>query len=507
MITITKQITINPGVGDSGPYTYTWSAPGSAAGCVTFSNITGTITNPTTQDIITDITFANETCLDDATITLTITYNGGDCVFEQDITITNPCDDLTVSSITHTAPYTFSVAVGGGTSGYTYVWNYDASLFASSGNTNSNVLVLNYIGTGTPPTTTNIAVRVIDAAGCSELVSREITLCAPSVANYLVTTQCAASGSGYASSVGLCIVPTNCTGTALNWDTITFIPSAAGISVVQATTNTALCAGLGGRRYNIQVASGVTSGTYTIQYYISDINGAQSNTGTITITVPACVGNDLVIEAVAPFEIPCTAIVTDIYEIGPLTNYVSSTNPIDWTSLELINASSGATAGTGPLTTPLSGTVNFNTSTLMLEYEIPALTGTDSFQWTVCDTSGNCATSSIYAIVLDCPRVPTAVADAECGVCGEVEEHDVLTNDTINGVLVDLQVTSSASNGVAAFNNDFTSPRILYTANAGYSGSDSYDYTLTNDAGETDTATVTVTVICAGQDTSIAICE
>lgn len=525
MITVTKQITLNPGLGDTGPYTYTWSATGTT-GCVSFSpSVTGTIVNPLTEEIITDIQFFNETCLEDTIISLVVTYNNGECSSTFPITIDNPCDDLEIGTITHTSPLTFSVAPTGGTPNYNYTWVYNTSLFAAVGSTNSNVLQLQFIGTGNAPSVVDIYCKVTDQNGCSSFTSRQATLCSPIVDNYFIPLECR---STFATK-SLCIVPQVCPNTTIDWTKANFVSPNSGLTVTLGAPEKQ-CALAGGQRFVINSSVNVPAGIYDIPYTLTDNNGIQSNTGTIRVLVPNCgflvfnptnPGNAgggaggsssgggplIAIENQSPFQIPCTAIVSDTFEIGPATNFVSSANTIDWDSLEIIDQATGTAAGHGPVTTPLSGSVIFNPATYNFEYTIPAVTGTDSFQWTVCDVNGNCATTSIYSIVLDCSRVPTAVNDTECGTCGVSIEHDVLTNDTINGILTNLQVTTAPSNGVAAFNYDYSSPRIIYTANSNYSGADSYVYTLTNDMGETDTATVTVTVICAGTDSNTAVCE
>lgn len=69
---------------------------------------------------------------------------------------------------------------------------------------------------------------------------------------------------------------------------------------------------------------------------------------------------------------------------------------------------------------------------------------------------------------------------------------DVLANDTGEGISV-TSVTAPTS-GTATKNADGT---ITYTPNAGFSGSDSFDYTITDANGVTDVGSVTVTVTAA----------
>jgi hypothetical protein len=69
---------------------------------------------------------------------------------------------------------------------------------------------------------------------------------------------------------------------------------------------------------------------------------------------------------------------------------------------------------------------------------------------------------------------------------------DALANDTDNdGDTLTIQSLSAPANGTAVLNPDKT---ITYTPNAGFVGTDTFLYTITDGHGETDTATVTVVV-------------
>lgn len=73
----------------------------------------------------------------------------------------------------------------------------------------------------------------------------------------------------------------------------------------------------------------------------------------------------------------------------------------------------------------------------------------------------------------------------------------VLANDSDpDGVIASQSITSAPGNGTAVFNEDGT---VDYTPNAGFTGTDSFTYTVFDDDGASDTATVTVSV---GDDTS-----
>jgi len=515
MITITKHITLNPGVGETGPYNYTWGVTSSSSGCVTFSpSTTGTIANPSSGSIITDINFLNGTCIDDSTITLTISYNGGTCSKVFPITIADPCDDLDVAiSATTTDAYLFTAVASGGEGPYTYTWGWDEDLFTPAGSSgNSQVLKLTYIGGSVPPAQSTVFLTVADQNGCSFTTSQDFATCSLSFDPVSVILECQPDGS---RSAVVCLDPLGCATSLVDWTTFQSNSALMDVTLLPPTLfgQNFACYVNGGRRARITMDADTNpgnSGYNTFYCYVQTTTGVTASIQ-VTATYPSCTippVNPISIAAQAPFQIDCSYTPGSTYEIGPITDFITTYNggQIDFTSFQFIPLDTGIPTA-GPVTTTLSGSADYNNATKMIEYTVPAATGTDAFMWTICDTAGNCAESQIYAIVLDCTLSPTAVNDSECAVCGEAIEHDVLSNDTVNGVLYNVSIASSPSHGSAVFNGDFGTPRIIYTPNATYSGSDSYDYTVWNDSGESDTATVTVNVLCAGADSEIATCE
>lgn len=69
---------------------------------------------------------------------------------------------------------------------------------------------------------------------------------------------------------------------------------------------------------------------------------------------------------------------------------------------------------------------------------------------------------------------------------------NVLDGDTGCGKTLNISDVGSATNGTVVVSPD--GQYLSYTPNAGFSGEDSFTYTITDDEGNTDTATVTITV-------------
>ena len=89
-------------------------------------------------------------------------------------------------------------------------------------------------------------------------------------------------------------------------------------------------------------------------------------------------------------------------------------------------------------------------------------------------------------------QAPAASDDGAATQAGQTVVIDVLSNDgDPDGDPLTISAVGAAANGQAGVNPDGT---IAYTPNAGFSGTDSFTYTVTDPGGLSDTATVSVTV-------------
>ncbi|MCB4797974.1 Ig-like domain-containing protein [Neotamlana laminarinivorans] len=129
---------------------------------------------------------------------------------------------------------------------------------------------------------------------------------------------------------------------------------------------------------------------------------------------------------------------------------------------------------------------------------LDGFTGTDTFEYTICDgfANPNCDTASVSITVTD-EGDAIAVDDAFEVLENASITFNVLSNDTLLDGAELTSVDASSTNGEVVLNNDYT---ISYTSNNGFSGEDTFTYTLC-DNDETPTcvtATVTITVIDEG---------
>ena len=120
---------------------------------------------------------------------------------------------------------------------------------------------------------------------------------------------------------------------------------------------------------------------------------------------------------------------------------------------------------------------------------------TDSFSYTVSDGNGGTDSATVTVTVAGENDAPVATDDADATAENTAVDINVLANDTdIEGDTLTVSAVGAASNGTTVINPNGT---IRYTPNAGFDGTDSFIYTLSDGKGGTDTATVNVTVSAA----------
>ncbi|WP_169745657.1 beta strand repeat-containing protein [Sulfurovum lithotrophicum] len=131
--------------------------------------------------------------------------------------------------------------------------------------------------------------------------------------------------------------------------------------------------------------------------------------------------------------------------------------------------------------------------------------GTDTFEYEITDANGNTDVAIVTVTVVDpaTDAVPNAVADGATTDQELPVSIDVLGNDT-HPDNDDLNITAftEPSNGTVTLDDngtpdDPTDDRLVYRPNAGFSGHDTFMYTITDENGDTASAAVTVTVVAA----------
>lgn len=150
------------------------------------------------------------------------------------------------------------------------------------------------------------------------------------------------------------------------------------------------------------------------------------------------------------------------------------------------------------------GTVILNPSTGNFIYTPNQdYSGSDSFIVTVRDDKGGSVDITVSIVVNPVNSGPTAVDDAVSVNQDSTVTVAVRTNDTDpeNDSLTVTGVTQGVHGSVVI---DAVTGNPIYTPNAGFSGSDSFTYTVSDSGGATSTATVNVTVIANAAPVAVA---
>jgi len=118
--------------------------------------------------------------------------------------------------------------------------------------------------------------------------------------------------------------------------------------------------------------------------------------------------------------------------------------------------------------------------------------GTSSFEYTVGNDSTSTSTATVFITVNSVNDAPVASDDTAETTEGVAVEINVLANDSdVEDELLAVTIASPTTNGVVSV--DATGV-VTYQPDTGYSGSDSFIYTVSDSDGGSSDATVTVTV-------------
>ncbi|GAA0544346.1 hypothetical protein GCM10010172_27390 [Paractinoplanes ferrugineus] len=230
-------------------------------------------------------------------------------------------------------------------------------------------------------------------------------------------------------------------------------PESEALTLVSATAAAHGTAVIVGNQIRYTPAAGFF-GTDTFGYTIKDTVG---NTATATVTVQVSPGaSDVTAAVLTGHSVDVTAVTDSRLTVSHVDTPAHGT----------------ATVVNGKIRyTPAAG-----------------FTGTDTFSYTVSDGNGHTATATVTITVSD--SAPVAVTDKAATAYGKPVTVRVLGNDLDpNGGLAVTSTTTPAHGTVT-----FTGDKVVYTPAAGFSGSDTFDYTAKDGDGHAVTATVTITV-------------
>ncbi|WP_175472164.1 MULTISPECIES: Ig-like domain-containing protein [unclassified Curtobacterium] len=206
------------------------------------------------------------------------------------------------------------------------------------------------------------------------------------------------------------------------------------------------------------------SGPDTFDTTITDGSG-NTTTGTVTIVVaPKAVADAAETRASTPVDVAVTR-----NDSGTALTVQSVTQPEHGTA---------TVTGAGTVTyTPAAG-----------------FSGTDRFSYTVTDPTGGTATAVVTVTVA--PTAATDRMETGPGTALPIAGSTLTKNDDGTG----LTVTGHGSAAHGTVSTGSTPGSLVYTPDRGFSGTDTFAYTVTDASGQTATSTVTVVVGIAAVD-------
>ena len=215
-------------------------------------------------------------------------------------------------------------------------------------------------------------------------------------------------------------------------------------------------------------------GTETFDYTISDGNG-HSVTATETVIVTQTTPTNSAPVAVNDSEsIQCST--------SPVTiNVLGNDSDIDGDTLMITSVGNGQYGSTKIVNGMVVYTPNGN-----------GCGKTDSFDYTITDGNGHEVTATVTVTIAEQEnKAPTAVDDSATTEQGQLVALNTLANDTDpDGDTLTITSVDQPAHGKAEIVGD----QIIYTPNADFVGTETFDYTISDGHGHSVTATETVIV-------------
>ncbi|MBW2475584.1 MAG: tandem-95 repeat protein, partial [Deltaproteobacteria bacterium] len=218
--------------------------------------------------------------------------------------------------------------------------------------------------------------------------------------------------------------------------------------------------------------SETTSDSFT--YTVTDADGEVSNTATVSIAVLP-VNDAPIATGDAATTNEDTAVV-----VAVVVNDTDAEGNIDPATVTIVTPATNGTVTVDPTTGDVTYTpdAEFN--------------GSDSFVYEICDTGGLCDTATVTITVEPVNDVPVAFADTGTTAEDTALIVPVLANDSdIDGDVLTVISTTDPAGGTVTINPDGT---LSYAPDADFSGTDTFEYTITDGNGAFATATVTIDV-------------
>ena len=220
--------------------------------------------------------------------------------------------------------------------------------------------------------------------------------------------------------------------------------------------------------------------TQTIERYIATITKAGNSKSLPSFRVVCIVEAATLVDDIVSTD-EDVSVVINIYDNDsdlPLTGTLSTTDPTN-----------------GTVSIDDNGTPNNPVDDIVTYIPNPDYNGPDSFEYTVCNTFGDCSTATVTIDVLP---IVDAIDDFVATTEDTPLDIDIIANDN------DLPTTGTLTTMIPAEGtvviddngtpNDPSDDSVNYTPNTGFVGVDTFTYTICDTLGNCSTATVTIVV-------------
>ncbi|NHF61369.1 T9SS type B sorting domain-containing protein [Flavobacteriaceae bacterium TP-CH-4] len=220
--------------------------------------------------------------------------------------------------------------------------------------------------------------------------------------------------------------------------------------------------------------------TQTVTRYTATITKAGNSSSLPNFTVVCIDESAILIDDLVTTD-EDVPVVVDIYANDsdlPTNGTLTTTNPTN-----------------GTVTVDDNGTPNDPTDDVVTYIPNTDYNGPDSFDYTVCNTFGDCSTATVTIGVLP---IVDAIDDSIATNEDTSVDIDILANDNDLPTIGTL-TTTNPTNGTVVINDNGTpgnpsDDTVTYTPAPGFIGTDTFDYTICDNSGNCSTATVTVVV-------------
>lgn len=225
----------------------------------------------------------------------------------------------------------------------------------------------------------------------------------------------------------------------------------------------------------------VVSATESVTKYTATVTKAGCDFNLPNFTVVCMYESAILVDDIVTTD-EDVPIVVDIYG-----------NDSDLPANGILTISGAATNGTVDIDN--NGTPNDPNDDVVTYIPNPDYNGPDSFDYTICNTFGDCSTATVSVTIIP---IVDGVDDLISTTENTPVETDILAND--NDISFDdTLTTTNPSNGTIVINDngtpgDITDDTITYIPDTDYLGTDSFTYTLCDTLGNCSTATVNVVV-------------